>query len=55
MDFEPQRDLENERQEQRTALLIFVIAGLMLAIVVLVAVQRFVLSEYPQLAWQIRS
>jgi hypothetical protein len=42
MDFEPQRDLENERQEQRAALLILVIAGLLLAIVVSVAVQRFI-------------
>jgi hypothetical protein len=42
LNFEPQRDLESDRQDQRTALLLTVITALLFAVVVLVAIQRLV-------------
>ena len=40
-DFDPRRDLDSERQEARTALLLGIITALLFAIVVLAAAQRF--------------
>ena len=42
MDFQPRPDLESERQDQRTALLLTVITALLFAVVVLVAIQQLV-------------
>jgi hypothetical protein len=38
---EPRWDLDSERQEQRTALLLIVIAWLLISLAILVAVQHF--------------